>query len=162
MLDLLTIAYQTDLTRVFTFLMAREASNRGYPEIGVPDAHHPTSHHQNDPVKLAKLLKVNAYHVTQFAYFLDKLQSTPDGDGSLLAHSLILYGAGFSNSNEHYPHDLPIMVVGGGAGQLQGGRHIRIKEAPLANLHLTLLDKMGMNVERFGDSTGKLELLSDV
>ena len=164
MFDLLALAYQTDLTRISTFMMARELSYRAYPEVGVNEAHHPVSHHANNPAQLEKLSKINLFHMKQFAYFVEKLQSTPDGDGSLLDHSMIVYGASFSNSNEHYPHDLPIMVVGGGAGQLKGGRHLRFEAnvTPLANLHLTLLDKMGMNVERFGDSSGKLELLSGV
>jgi hypothetical protein len=147
-----------DVTRLQKRLGARDVT-----EVGVNEAHHPVSHHANVPGQLEKLSRINLFHMKNFAYLLDKLQSTPDGDGSLLDHSMILYGAGFSNSNEHYPHDLPLMVVGGGAGQLKGGRLLRFKnDPPLANLHLTLLDKMGMNVERFGDSTGKLELPSDV
>lgn len=151
------------MTRISTFMMARELSYRAYPEVGVNEAHHPVSHHANNPGQLEKLSRINLFHMKSFAYLLEKLRSTPDGYGTLLDHSMILYGAGFSNSNEHYPHDLPLMVVGGGAGQLKGGRHLRFtNDAPLANLHLTLLDKMGIDVERFGDSTGTLELLSDV
>ena len=161
MFDLMALAYQTDLTRVCTFLMGREKSVRTYPEIGVPEPHHPVSHHQKQPEMLQKLAKVNTYHVQMFAHLLEKLQSTPDGDGSLLDHVMIVYGAGMSNSDNHFHHDLPILVAGGGAGQIQGGRHLRLPyDTPLANLHLTLIDKMGIPVERFGDSEGKIELLS--
>jgi hypothetical protein len=163
MLDLLALAFQTDLTRVATFLVGREQSTRSYPEIGVPDPHHPVSHHQNRPEQLEKLAKINIFHMRLFAQFVEKLRATPDGDGSLLDNVILLYGAGLSNSDVHLHHDLPVMVVGGGAGQLKGGRHIRTPEhTPLANLHLTLLDKMGVRIENLGDSTGRLELVSGV
>jgi hypothetical protein len=163
MFDLYALAYQCDMTRVITFMIAHEFSGRTYPEIGVPDAHHPISHHQNDPVRLAKLAKINAYHVTLFAYFLEKLRSTPDGDGSLLDHVNIVYGAGMSDSNAHDPKNLPILLAGGGAGQLKSGRHLRFaKDTPLANLHVTLLDKLGVHVEQLGDSVGELSQLSTV
>ena len=159
MYDLQLLAYQADLTRIITFMLGHELSGRTYPEIGVSDAHHPISHHRNDPELIAKLAKINTYHLTLFASFVEKLRSTPDGDGSLLDHVMILYGAGMSDSNRHSPYELPILLVGGGAGQLKGGRHIRYPEGtPLANLHLTLLDKLGVPVERLGnDSTGRLE-----
>jgi Protein of unknown function (DUF1552) len=161
MYDLYALAWQCDLTRVITFMIAHEFSGRTYPEIGVPDAHHPISHHQNDPGRLAKLAKINNYHVTLFAYFLNKLQSTPDGDGSLLDRAMIVYGAGMSDSNAHDPRNLPILLAGGGAGRLKGGSHVRFaKDTPLANLHLTLLDKLGVHVEKLGDSGGELSELS--
>jgi len=163
MYDLLALAFQTDLTRVGTFLYGREKSVRTYPEIGVPDPHHPISHHQRRADHLEKLAKINAYHVKMFAHFLEKLRSTPDGDGTLLDHSILVYGAGMSDSDTHYHHHLPIVVAGGGAGQIRGGRHLRFNnEPPLANLHVTLLDKMGFPVERLGDSDGKVPELSGV
>jgi Protein of unknown function (DUF1552) len=161
MYDLYALAWQCDMTRVITFMIAHEFSGRTYPEIGVPDAHHPISHHQNDPGRLAKLAKINHYHVTLLASFLNKLQSTPDGDGSLLDHAMIVYGAGMSDSNAHDPRNLPILLAGGGAGRLKGGGHLRFpKDTPLANLHLTLLDKLGVHVEKLGDSAGELSELS--
>ena len=161
MFDLQTLAYQTDMTRVITFMMGRGQSNRSYPEIGVPDAHHPISHHQNDPEKLEKLHKINRYHSELFAYFLEKLRSTPDGDGSLLDHIAILYGSEMSDSNRHLLQNLPVVLAGGGGGQIKGGNHIRYtKDTPLTNLFLTMLDKVGLEIETFGDSNGKLELLS--
>jgi len=156
--DLEVLAYQCDLTRVITFMMGREFSGATYPQIGVPDAHHPISHHQNDPDKIAKVARINAYHVQQFAYLLDRLRSTPDGDGSLLDHITVIYGAGMSDSNAHDPHNIPLVLAGGGAGHLKGGRHIRYpKSTPLANLHLTLLDQLGVPCDRLGDSTGRLD-----
>jgi diadenosine tetraphosphatase ApaH/serine/threonine PP2A family protein phosphatase len=161
MYELLVLAYQCDLTRVSTFLYAREGSLRSFPEIGVPDAWHPLSHHSNSPEKLEKLARIQTYHVKMFAHFLGKLRSTPDGDGSLLDHTLILYGSGMSNSDVHLPMDVPTMVIGGPTFQLNANRHLRYeKGTPLANLHLTLLDKVGVPVEHFGDSTGELNLLS--
>ncbi len=161
MFDLQVLAYQTDLTRVGTFMMGRGQSNRTYREIGVPDAHHPLSHHQSDPVKLEKLYKINLYHSRLFAYFLEKLRSTPDGDGSLLDHLMIVYGSAMSDGNTHWLQNLPILLLGGGAGRIQGGRHIRYpKDTPMTNLFLTLLDKLGTSMENFGDSTGKLDPLS--
>ena len=158
MFDLEVLAYQVDLTRVVTFMIGREFSGVTYPQIGVPDAHHPISHHQHEADKIAKVAKINAYHVTLFAYLLDKLRSTPDGDGSLLDHMTMIYGAGMSDSNAHDPHDIPIVLAGGGAGQLKGGRHIRYaKNTPLGDLHLTLLDKFGLPTDHLGDSTGRLD-----
>ena len=157
MFDLQVLAYQSDLTRVGTFMVGREFSGHTYPEIDVRDAHHPLSHHQQDPQKLATLSKVNTHHVTQFAYFLDRLKSTPDGDGSLLDHIAVVYGAGMSDSNAHSPNDLPIVLAGGGAGSRKGGRYLRYApDTPLENLHVTLLQKMGLPAERFGASTGVL------
>ncbi len=159
MFDLQVLALQGDVTRVITFQLAREVSQRTYPEIGVPDAHHATSHHGNNLEKLEKLAKINAYHVSLFAYFLDKLKSTRDGDGSLLDHSALLYGSGIGNPNVHDHVNMPILVVGG-AGNLKGGRHIKYAEPkPLANVHLTLLDKVGVHLDAFADSSGKVEEL---
>ena len=139
-------------------MMGREFSGATYPQIGVPDAHHPISHHQNEPDKIAKVAKINAYHVKQFAYLLDRLRSTPDGDGSLLDHVTMIYGAGMSDSNAHDPHNIPLLLAGGGAGHLKGGRHIRYaKNTPLANLHLTLLDQLGVPCDRLGESTERLD-----
>jgi hypothetical protein len=162
MFDLQVLALQADVTRVITFQLARETSTRTYPEIGVPEAHHPTSHHTNIPEKLTKLAMINAYHVSLFSYYLDKLKATPDGDGSLLDHSMILYGSGMGNPDVHDHVNLPIVLVGGGAGKHQGGRHIKYPEAtPLANLHLTLLEKIGIHQDTFADSKGRVdELLS--
>jgi len=162
MFDLQVLALQADITRVLTFQLAREASTRTYPEVGVTEAHHPTSHHGNDPEKLAKLAKINAYHVSLFAYYVEKLKSTPDGEGSLLDHSTILLGSGMGNPDVHDHVNLPIVLVGGGAGKLMGGRHIKNAEPmPLANLHLTLLAKAGIHLDSFGDSRGRVdELLS--
>ena len=162
MFDLLVLAYQTDTTRVGTFQLGHEMSDQPYPEIGIPDPHHPFTHHQGDPVKIEKARQVNIFHAEMFAYYLDKLRSTPDGDGSLLDHSMIVYGSGFGDGNLHIPKNLPVLLAGGASGQIAGGRHIRYPgtDTPLTNLHLTLLDKMGIPVEKFGDSNGKLELLA--
>ncbi len=158
LIDLQVLAYQCDLTRIITLMMGREFSGMTYPHIGVPDAHHPISHHQNQVEKVEKVAKINLYHVTLFAYLLEKLGATPDGDGSLLDHVTMMYGAGMADSNRHAPVDLPLILAGGGAGQLKNGRHIRYPgETPLANLHLTLLDKFGVQWDRLGDSTGKLD-----
>jgi hypothetical protein len=163
MFDLNALAYQTDLTRVSTFLMGREKSGRTYAEIGVPDPHHPISHHQNRPEMLEREAKINKFHMELFAHFLQKLDSIQDGDGTVLDHSLIVHGAGMSNSDIHLHHDLPMLMVGGGAGQVKGGRHLEYsEEVPLSNLWLTLIDKMGLPVEKFGDSNGRLDLLSEV
>ncbi len=163
MMDLQVMAFQTDMTRVITFMLGRAGSNRSYRSIGVPDGHHSITHHQNDPVKVANVAKIDAHLVETFAYFLDRLRSTPDGDGSLLDHSLIVYGSSLSDANAHTHHDLPIVLAGGGAGQIKGGRHLRYpKDTPLNNLLLNLLDKAGVPTEKFGDATGRLDYLSDV
>ena len=161
MFDMLVLAYQADLTRVATFMMGHEVSSRAYPEIGVPDAHHPISHHQGDVDKIAKCAKVNIFHMQMFAYFLEKLASVHDGDGSLLDSSMILYGSGMSDGNQHSHLNLPIMLAGGGAGHVKGGRHLRYpKNTPVTNLHLTLLDKLAIPMDSFGDSTGQLHELT--
>jgi hypothetical protein len=158
MSDLQVLAYQADLTRVATFMLGREFSGMTFPQIGVSDAHHPITHHQQEPEKIVKVAKINAYQVTKFAYLLERLAATPDGDGSLLDHSTLLYGSGMGDCNAHDPRSIPLLLAGGGAGHLRGGRHIRFpKETPLANLHLTLLDKFGLNLERIGDSTGRID-----
>jgi len=161
MFDLQTLALQADITRVITFQLARETSNRTYPEIGVPDPHHALTHHGGNPEKMERVAKINAFHVSLFAYYLDKLKSTPDGDGTLLDHSLLLYGSGMGNPDVHDHVNLPILVAGGAAGRVKGAKHLRYKEpTPLANLHLTLLDKAGVRLDSFADSTGKVgELL---
>ena len=158
MYDLQLLAFQTDLTRVFSFMVGREQSGMTYPQIGVPDAHHPISHHRNDPELRAKIARINQYHVSLFAEFVDRLRSTPDGDGSLLDNVMILYGASLRDGNAHSYDDLNLLLAGGGAGRLAGGRHLVFPaETPLANLHLTLMDKLGVPVEQFGDGTGKLD-----
>ena len=164
MFDLQVLAMQGDVTRVCTFQLARETSNRTYPEIGVPDPHHPLSHHGNDPDKIARMAKINAFHVSLFAYYLEPLKATPDGEGSLLDHSLLLYGSGIGNPNLHDHTNLPIIVAGGAAGGMRGGRHLKYGQpTPLANVHLALLDKVGVRLDRFGDSSGRAdELFSPV
>ena len=163
MFDLQVLAYQADLTRVITFMVAHETSNRAYPEIDVSDAHHPLSHHGGDTDKIAKLIDVNIFHAEQFAYYLDRLARTEDGDGSLLDQAMILYGAGMSNGNTHNHHKLPIAVAGGGAGSLRGNRHFSYdNDPPVTNLFLSLLAKLGVPQESFGDSTGELKELTDI
>jgi hypothetical protein len=157
MSDLIVLAYQCDLTRVITFMTGREQSGMTYPQIGVADAHHPISHHQQEPEKVAKVAKINAYHVSMFSSLLSKMQATPDGDGTLLDHVTMMYGAGIADSNAHATSDIPVVLVGGGTGHLKGGRHIRFKDLPLANLHLTLLDQFGVHWDRIGDSTGRID-----
>jgi hypothetical protein len=160
MFDLQALAMQGDVTRVITFQLARETSTRTYPEIGVSDPHHPLTHHGNDPEKIARMAKINAFHVSLFAYYIDKLKSTPDGDGTLLDHSVVLYGSGMGNPNVHDHVNLPTIVAGGGAGRMKGGRHIKYAEpTPLANLHLTLLEKVGVRLDAFADSKGKIDEL---
>ena len=160
MFDLQVLALQGDVTRVITFQLARETSNRTYPETGVSDPHHPLSHHGNDPEKIARMAKINQFHVSLFAEFLGKLKATPEGNGSLLDHSLYLYGSGMGNPNVHDHRNLPILVAGGAAGGMKGGRHIRFeKPTPLANLHLTLLEKVGVRLDSFADSQGKVDEL---
>ncbi len=163
MYDLQILAYQTDMTRVITFMMSRELTNRTYPECGVPNPHHQLSHHRGDAEALVKLAKINVYHIKLFSYYLEKLKSTPDGDGSLLDHMMLMYGSGMGDSNAHAPIDMPLLLCGGANGQLKGGRHIRVpKGTPVSNLYLTMLDKLGAPTERIGNSTGKFEGLSGV
>ena len=157
MFDLMAIAYQANITRISTFMMAREVSYRTFPKIGISEAFHPASHHQNAPARLEALTKINTYHVSFLAYFLDRLKNTKDGDGSLLDHSLVLYGGAMSNSNIHNHGPLPILVAGGAAGRMKGGRHLKYPEnTPMANLLMTILDKAGIPQESVGDSTGFL------
>jgi uncharacterized protein DUF1552 len=161
MCDLQVLAYQCDLTRVITLMLGREFSGVTYPQVGVPDAHHPITHHAGEPEKIAKVEKINAYHVTQFAYLLEKMRTTSDGDGSLLDHATLIYGTGMGECNAHDPRNIPLLLAGGGCGTIKGGQHMRYpKETPLANLHLTLLANFGIKWERIGDSTGPLELPS--
>jgi hypothetical protein len=159
MLDLQLLALRSDLTRVVSFMLSKEQSPRPYPQIGVPEAHHPLSHHNNDPDLVARMSKINRYHAQLFSGYLAKLRATPDGDGSLLDHMIILYGAGISNSNAHSGDNLPLMLVGGGAGRLKGGRHLKYPNKPSqANLLMTIMDKMGYPVEKVGGSNGKLPI----
>jgi hypothetical protein len=158
MFDLLALAFQTDTTRVSTFIMAHDGSNRPYSFIGVPEGHHDLSHHQDDAVKKEKIAKINRFHTTQFAYFLGKLKSIKEGDATLLDHSMIVYGSGISDGNRHNHDDLPVLLAGRGAGTLTPGRHVRFdREIPMTNLYLSMLDRMGVPAQRVGDSTGKLE-----
>jgi len=163
MMDLLALSYQTDMTRITTFMMAREVSAHAYPEIGVADSHHPLSHHQDEPAKLERLHKINEYHFQQFAHLVKKLSTMPEGDGTMLDYTLFMYGTGISDSNTHFHDDLPIALVGGKAAGIKGGRYIRYpKGTPLSNMHVTLLEKLGVPAEKFGNSTGKVDRLTDV
>jgi hypothetical protein len=159
MLDLQLLAFQSDLTRVISFMLSKEQSARPYPQIGVPEAHHPLSHHNDVPELVERMSKINRYHTELFAKYLAKLRATPDGDGSLLDHMTILYGSGISNSTRHSGDNLPVLVVGGGSGRLKGGRHLSYADKPtMANLLVTLMDKLDVPVERLGGSTGKLPI----
>ncbi len=163
MSDLMVIAFQTDMTRVVSFMMAREGSNRSYPSIGISDGHHSVTHHQDDAEKILKVSKIDELHVRTFAYLIDRLDKTPDGDGSLLDHSMILYGSSICDGNRHTHHDLPLVLVGGAAGKVKGGRHIRYApETPMNNLLVSMLDKAGVPAENLGDATGKLDQLAGV
>jgi len=163
MFDLQVLAFQTDMTRMITFMMGPEQSNRTYREIGIPDVHHSLSHHQGDPEKLEKVARIDLYHTQLLTYYLEKLRSTPDVDGSLFDNMLIMYCSAISDGNSHALHDLPIMLLGGGSGHLKGGRHLQYpKDTPISNLYLTLLDKMNIQVDNFGNSSGMLDLLSVV
>ena len=159
MLDLQILAFQSDLTRVISFMIGKEQSARPYPQIGVPEAHHPLSHHNDEPALVEQMSKINRYHTELFSQYLARLRSTPDGDGSLLDHMTILYGSGISNSTRHAGDNLPLLVVGGGAGRLKGGQHLKYAEEPsIANLLVTLMDKMDVPVESIGGSTGALPI----
>jgi hypothetical protein len=163
MYDLLATAFQTDMTRVATFMMAREGSTRAYREIGISDGHHPLSHHRNNPDLMEKVAQINRFHVEQFAYFINKLSTTPDGDGTLLDHSVIMYGSGLADGNRHDHNDLPAVLLGKGCGTLRTGRHVQYAaETPMANLHVALLDRMGVQADQLGDSNGELQHLSDL
>ena len=163
MFDLMIIAFQTDMTRIATNLLALEQSPRNYPEIGIPEGHHGLTHHSGDAAKIERVIQINEYHLRQFTYLVDKMKKTPDGDGSLLDHSMIVYGSGLGDGNGHLHHDLPTIVAGKANGALKPGRHIRYAdETPITNLYLSMMDIMGLPVEQFGDSTGKLQGLSDL
>jgi hypothetical protein len=160
MYDLMVLAYQADVTRVITFMVSREVSNRTYPQVGVTDGHHAISHHQNRAEKMEKNVRIQTYNIGQFGYFLERLQNTPDGDGSLLDHAVLLYGSNMSNSNAHDHFPLPNLVVGGAAGRMKGGRHVKYPDrTPMTNLLVTMLDKVGVKQETLGDSSGRLENL---
>jgi hypothetical protein len=159
MLDLQVLAFRSDLTRVISFMIGKEQSARPYPQVGVPEAHHPLSHHNDVPELIAQMSKINRYHTQLFSQYLAKLRATPDGDGSLLDHMTILYGSGISNSTRHSGDNLPLLVVGGGAGRIKGGRHLTYTDKPpMANLLVTLMDKLDVPVERIGGSTGRLAI----
>ena len=163
MFDLQLLAFQTDLTRVFTFVLARESSTRSFPEVGVPDSHHPLSHHQNNAEKLARLAKVNTFHVKQLAYFVAQLAKTAEGDGTLLDHTLLLYGSGMSDGNLHIPTNLPTVLLSGKGFGIPGRRFLTYPErTPMTNLQLTILEQFGLPLEHFGDSTGALTRLTGV
>ncbi|PAW86280.1 MAG: hypothetical protein B9S33_08395 [Pedosphaera sp. Tous-C6FEB] len=161
MYDLMVLAFQTDSTRIASFLVAHDGSNRSYPFIGVPDGHHDLSHHNADPVKLNKIAKINTFHTTQFAYFLNKLKSVKEGDGTLLDNSAIVFGSGLADGNRHAHHDLPILLAGRGGGTIKSGQSLEFKqETPLCNLFVSLAERMGAKVDKFGDSTGRLEAIA--
>ena len=163
MYDLVSLAWQADITRVFTFMLGRELGGRTYPHLGVPDPHHGLSHHRNDPEKLDKLARINTYHVGLFTHLLDSLRGAPDGAGSVLDHSMVMYGGGLGDSNDHAHFDLPEIVVGGGAGRLKGGRHLVYpKDTPVNNLLVSMLDKVGVSAGKFGDATGRIKELADI
>jgi len=163
MMDLMTLAFQTDATRVVTLLLALEQSPRAYPEIGIPEAHHGLTHHQGDRDKIAKVIEINCFHMQQFTYLLNKLKTTPDGDGMLLDHVMVTYGSGLSDGNAHDHADLPLVLAGRGCGRIHPGRHITApEETPMANLFVSLLDRMSVAVDKMGDSNGVLKELSDL
>jgi hypothetical protein len=159
LMDLQVIAFQADITRVSTLMFARELSGATYPETSIRDPFHNLSHHSNDRGNMDRFAQLNAYHVTKFAYFLEKLKASPDGDGTLLDHSMVLYGSSLSDGNQHNFSPLPIVLAGGAAGQLKGGRHLQFaKDTRMSNLLLAMLDRLGVRLDAFGDSTGKLEI----
>ena len=163
MYDLQVLAFQADVTRLSTLMVGREGSLRVYPEIGIPDPHHPLTHHRNNADWIKKVARINEYHAEFFAYFLGRLKATPDGDGTLLDHSMLVYGSGLSDGNRHTHEDLPVIMAGRGDGSLKPGRHLSYKEGtPMTNLYLTLLDRFGVRPETIGDSTGRLEHLTDL
>lgn len=162
MFDLQALAFQADITRIATTMIAREGSTRTYPEIGVADPHHPLTHHRNNPEWIEKVTQINEFHMGLFAKFIQKLASTPDGDGTLLDHSMIVYGSGLSDGNRHTHEDLPVLMVGGGGGFRRNNHVVYPKDTPMTNLFLTLLDRMGVPAEQLGDSTGRIEHLTEV
>lgn len=157
MFDLLALAFQTDATRIATFMLAHDGSNRSYPFLGVPEGHHELSHHEGKAEKKEKISRINRFHIAQFARFLEKLKSTREGDGSLLDHSMIVYGSGIADGNSHNHDNLPVLLAGKGSGMLTPGRHVKFQRVPMANLFLSMLDRLGVPAERIGDSTGRLE-----
>jgi hypothetical protein len=158
MYDMLVLAFQSDVTRISTFIMAHDGSNRPYPFIGVSDGHHDISHHRNDAEKKRLIAQINRFHTSQFAYFLSRLKAIPEGDGNLLDNCMIVYGCGISDGNAHSHHNLPVLVAGRGGGTITPGRHLRVADrTPMTNLYLSMLDRMGASADRIGDSTGKLE-----
>ncbi len=160
MYEVMALAFQTDSTRIATFIVAHDGSNRPYPTIGIRDGHHDLSHHRDDEEKKKKLAQINRYHVTQFARFLDRLKSIPEGDGTLLDNCLIQYGSALSNGNAHSPENLPILLAGGGGGTLATGRHLRVDDrTPMTNLYRSMLGNVGVQTEKIGDSTGKLDTI---
>ena len=163
MYDLQVVAFQTDLTRVVTMMVGREGSMRTYPEIGVPDPHHPLTHHRNNKDWMARVEQINVFHAELFSYFIEKMKSTPEGDSNLLERSMVVYGSGLSDGNRHTHEDLPVLIMGQGGGLLKTGRHVVYdKQTPMNNLYLTLMDGMGVKTETLGDSTGQLDFLTDV
>jgi hypothetical protein len=161
MFDLLALAWQTDSTRVATYMLANEGSNRPYREIDVKEGHHELSHHQDDAEKMAKLQRIDQFLITQFAGFLDKLKSIPEGEGTLLDHCMLVYGCAIGDGNAHNHNNLPVLVAGRGGGSITTGRHLKLEsETPMNNLHLSLIDRMGAQVETFGDATGRLDTLT--
>jgi len=162
MYDLQAIAFQADLTRVATMMVGREGSLQSYPEIGVPDPHHPLTHHQGNAEWIEKVARINVHHAELFAHFVSRLKNTPDGDGTLLDHSMVVYGSAISDGNRHTHEDLPVLLVGRGGGLKTGGHVVYTQQTPMTNLYLTLLDRMGVHPESIGDSTGRIEHLTDV
>ena len=160
MFDLITLSFQTDTTRIATFLVAHDGGNRPYPFAGVPQGHHHISHHRNQPESLAKLAIIDKWHVTQFAYFLEKLKSVREGEGTLLDNCMIVYGAGISDGNEHLHNNLPVILAGRAGGTITPGRHLKVEQTPMTNLFLSMLDRMGAKTESFGDSTGRFEAIA--
>jgi hypothetical protein len=156
----MALAFQTDTTRISTFLLAHDGSNRAFPEIGVPDQHHGISHHQNDAEKLEKIAKIDEFYSRQLAYFLEKLKATKEGSGTLLDNCMIVFGGGISDPDHHSHRDLPVILAGGGGGTLKTGRHIRVNDEPMCNLYLSLLDRAGVRETSLGDSTGRLEAIA--
>ena len=160
MFDLMALAFQTDTTRISTFLLAHDGSNRSFPEIGVPDAHHGISHHQGNAERLEKLAKIDEFYSEQFAYFLEKLRATKEGSGTLLDNCMIVFGGAISDPDRHNHENLPVILAGGGGGALKLGRHLRLKEdTPMTNMYMKMLDVMGVQANHVGDSTGRLEQL---
>jgi len=161
MYDLMALAFQTDTTRIASFMVAHDGSNRSYPFLGVSEGHHTISHHERNTEKQAKIAKINRYHVTQFAYFLEKLKSIREGEGTLLDNSMIVYGSAIADGDSHNHDNLPVLLAGGGGGTIRPGRHVRYaKETPMSNLYVSMLERIGVQTGRFGDSTGPLKELA--